>query len=347
MTQFRGIEGQDEQEAGQAILALLSRAAGRGLDAPSRYRDGLVTLQLNDFNAWLVAATARESKRPLIARAAAEATREAAAYSHGVPAVFAPHMTPAGIEAAEKSGVGWFDLAGNGHLSLPDFFLHVEGRKPAVRHRGRPSSPFAPRSSRVARALLVEEGRRWTQKELVLLTGLTQPTVSRTLSRLRELGLVRLDEGRSYVVTSPRDLLDAWSEDYDYRRHRIVPIHLTGAGIGLARQVVEGLRRAGIRCALTGMPAAWLYDRFSQFRLGSCYVDCPPMEAARLLDARIDEQGANFHLVGPADTGVFFGGEEVEDLPCVHPVQAYLDLVDLPERAGEAAEHLRSEWLGY
>ncbi|HEU5104544.1 MAG TPA: helix-turn-helix domain-containing protein [Solirubrobacterales bacterium] len=304
-------------------------------------------LQLNDWNAWLVVATVRESKRPLIARAAEEAKRVALSYSHGIPAIVAPHMTPAGIETAEEKQVAWFDLAGNGHIDLPDFLFHIEGRKPAARHRGRPISAFAPRSSRVARVLLIESEQRWTQKELVLLTGLAQPTVSRTLTRLRDIGLVRQDEDRKYVVTSPRDLLDTWSEEYEYRRHEIIPIHLTGAGIGLARQVVNELRRANLRCALTGMPAAWLYDRFSQFRLGSCYIDGPAMEAVRVLDARVDEEGANFHLVSPVDPGVFFGSEDVEDLPCVHPLQAYLDLVDLPERAADAALHLRREWLGY
>jgi DNA-binding transcriptional ArsR family regulator len=306
-----------------------------------------MVLQLNDLDAWLIVATVRDSKRPLIARGAEEARRGAAAYSRGIPAVVAPHMTPAGIEAAEEEQVAWFDLAGNGHLELHRFFLHVEGRKAPTRLRRRPLSAFAPRSSRVARVLLIESDQSWTQKELVHLTGLTQPTVSRTLNRLRELGLVRQAEDRSYVVTSSRDLLDAWSEEYEYRRNQILPIHLTGAGIGLARHVVDELRRANLRCALTGMPAAWLYDRFSQFRLGSCYVDGPPMDAVRRLGARIDEEGANFHLVIPFDAGVFFGAEEVEGLPCVHPVQTYLDLVDLPERATEAAEHLRHEWLGY
>src|SRR3954452_19809278 len=97
MDRFRGIKHL-EAEAEQTIVALLSRAAGRGLAVHTNYRDDLVVVQLNDFNAWLVTGMVRESKRPLIARAAEEARREAAAYSHGVPAVFAPHMTQAGIE---------------------------------------------------------------------------------------------------------------------------------------------------------------------------------------------------------------------------------------------------------
>jgi hypothetical protein len=50
--------------------------------------------------------------------------------------------------------------------------------------------------------------------------------------------------------------------------------------------------------------------------------------------------GGNTWLVLPGDDGVFDGQREVDGVPCVHPVQAYIDLKDQPERATEAAEHL-------
>ena len=46
-------------------------------------------------------------------------------------------------------------------------------------------------------------------------------------------------------------------------------------------------------------------------------------------------------MVAPNDKGVFEGAEFVDGIRCVHPVQAYLDLKDHPERAAEAAEELR------
>ncbi len=45
------------------------------------------------------------------------------------------------------------------------------------------------------------------------------------------------------------------------------------------------------------------------------------------------------------DEGVFYGAEIVKSIACVGPLQAYLDLRNLPERAEEAAEHLRKERL--
>jgi hypothetical protein len=43
----------------------------------------------------------------------------------------------------------------------------------------------------------------------------------------------------------------------------------------------------------------------------------------------------------PADDGVFDGARVVEGVPCAHPVQVYVDLKDQPERATEAADHLK------
>lgn len=327
---------------------MLSQAAGQGLATRVQRRDRSLLFQAKELAFSLLVASAYDSKRPLIAQRAEEALREATRHPETIPAVIAPHMTPAGIETAESHGVAWFDLAGNCHLNAPGVLLWIEGRKARARQRGRPASAFGPRSARVARALLFEPGQIWTQKELTTVTGLPQPTVSRALARLRELSLVHHDEdGGTYRVTSPRELLDAWTDDYDYYRQDVVPIHLTGSGIGLARHVVEVLRGDGFDCALTGMPAAWLYDHFAQFRLGSCYVAGNPLEAAERLEARIGDEGANFHLVRPGDQGVFVGREEVDDLPCVHPIQVYLDLMSMPERSAEAASHLRQEWLRF
>ena len=81
------------------------------------------------------------------------------------------------------------------------------------------------------------------------------------------------------------------------------------------------------------------------FRLSTIYVDGDPRDAADTVELRCNERGANVQLVGPDDAGVFAGRRKVEHLPIVSPVQAYLDLLSLPERADEAAQHLRTEGL--
>jgi hypothetical protein len=86
-------------------------------------------------------------------------------------------------------------------------------------------------------------------------------------------------------------------------------------------------------------------DQFARFRLTTVYVAGDPRDAAELLGIRPGARGANVQLVGPNDSGVFDGEEARSGLRCVAPVQVYLDLLQLPERASEAAEHLRARHL--
>jgi hypothetical protein len=57
---------------------------------------------------------------------------------------------------------------------------------------------------------------------------------------------------------------------------------------------------------------------------------------------RRKERGANVQLVGPDDDGVYLGRRDVSARLCVSPVQTYLDLQHLPERADDAAQELRN-----
>lgn len=63
------------------------------------------------------------------------------------------------------------------------------------------------------------------------------------------------------------------------------------------------------------------------------------------LGFREEARGANTWLVVPNDEGVFDGMEAIADIPCVHPVQVYVDLKDHPERASEAAVELKKRLL--
>ena len=72
------------------------------------------------------------------------------------------------------------------------------------------------------------------------------------------------------------------------------------------------------------------------------YLSRPPsLGLKKDLGFREESRGANTWLVVPNDEGVFDGAEVLEGINCVHPVQAYLDLKDHPERASEAAAELR------
>ena len=106
--------------------------------------------------------------------------------------------------------------------------------------------------------------------------------------------------------------------------------------------------RQGVEHAATGLAAAWALTRFAAFRTATLYLPTDPSPALlEQLGCREDPRGANLWLAVPNDTGVFQGAVEKDGIRCVHPVQVYVDLKDHPERATEAAEHLRTELLNW
>jgi hypothetical protein len=290
---------------------------------------------------WLI--EVKTSSRPgQVARAAEQLLRYAG--EDVIPILVVPFMSQAGAEAADRARLNWIDLSGNAHIRSKNLHIWVQGRPNELPSRGRPSSPFAPKSARVTRTLLLDPKRWWLQKELVAATDLDDGNVSRIVRRLNEEFLVERRE-RKLRPRDPDVLLDSWAQDYRFDHHDIILGHVSGGGIDHARMIAERLGSLGIHHAFTGLPAAWVMDRYSRFRLTTVYVAGDPRVAADGLGIRRATAGANLQLVGPDDMGVFSGESIYGGLNCVSTVQIYLDLLQLPERASEAARELRTHHL--
>lgn len=263
-----------------------------------------------------------------------------------IPVLVVPYMSKAGAETAERAGLNWIDLSGNASIQDEGLRVWVQGKPNELRTAGRPSSPFAPKSARISRALLLEPKRWWRQKDLVVATQLDDGNVSRVVRRLDEEALLE----RRDKELRPRDpdlLLDAWAQEYRFDRHDAIAGHISGSGVEVARSLAENLTKRQIDHAFTGLPAAWAIDRFARFRLSTVYVDGDPRDVVEQLGIRQGSKGANVQILGPDDAGVFAGEQTCDDLRCVSTVQVYLDLLNLPERAAEAAQHLRDHHLDW
>ena len=334
-----------EREAVRELPNLLAdlldrRPAMVGRELPLRGGDRADAVAEIDGRIWIF--EAKVSSRPGVVAAAKEQLEKFTTDSEvDISILVVPFMTPAGSKVAADLNLNWIDLSGNASIREGDnFYIHVEGKPNRYPQRGRPSSPFAPKSARVTRELLNKPQRWWRQKEIVAATGLDDGQVSRTVGRLREEEL--LDESEHRL--RPRDpllLLDAWAAEYRFDRHEFVYGHVSGSGIELAHELSGRLADADLDYAFTGLPAAWLLNRFAGFRLNSVYVKGDPLEVADRIGLRLEERGANVQLLVPEDEGVFSGEHELDGIDCVSPPQVYVDLVHLPERAPEAAEELR------
>lgn len=264
-----------------------------------------------------------------------------------VPVIAVPFMTPSGQAWCAANGINWLDFSGNASVQAPGLHIRVSGNPNSYARRGRPSSVFERRSSRVARALLLHPQRVWSVRECATVTGLNEGHVSRIVARLTEDQLVSRDERRHFRVRDAGLLLDAWRDSADFSKHRVLRGHIAArSGEELLQLASDGLAGSKIEHAATGLGAAWMYDHFAMFRLVTFFVrEWPTPEQLENLHFREELSGANVWLALPNDDGVFEESRAVGGVPCVHPVQVYVDLKSQPERAAEAADHLRQSPL--
>lgn len=263
-----------------------------------------------------------------------------------IPLLAVPYMGKPAQELCAEAELAWLDLSGNARIVVPGIFYQNLGNPNRFRRPGRPESAFGPKGSRIARVLLMKPPGSWNQREIASRAGLSEGHASRIVRKLLEVGLVeRGDDGIS--IPDRETLLDAWKEEYSFDRQTVVRGHISaGAGESLTRSIAEALDQARQPYAVTALPAAWLWTRFAGFRLSTVYISrAASLTIGEDLGFREAERGANTWLVLPNDDAVFDGAKTIEGIRCVHPVQAYLDLKEHPERAEEAAVELRSRLL--
>ena len=268
---------------------------------------------------------------------------------HVIPLVAVPFMGETGRERCAEAGLAWLDLSGNARIFAPGLRILVDGKPNRYKRRGRPSTAFAPKSSRIARWLLMHPAEPLTQREIARATDTDEGYTSRVVGKLEEDGLIARDAAGAVRPSDPDLLLDAWLEDYDFEKHQVLRGHVPArSGDALLRQLVDRLNQESVSYAATGLAAAWQLDRFAGFRIATLYLATEPSpELLGSLSFREEERGANVWLVVPNDAGVFHGATTIDGIRSTHPVQIYLDLQAHPERAGEASQKLRAAHLNW
>lgn len=266
-----------------------------------------------------------------------------------IPLVVVPFMGDVGRKLCEDSNVSWADLSGNADISVSNLRILIKGHPNLYKNLGRPSSPFAPKSSRITRWLLINSEKSMTQRELSFATNMDEGFTSRIVSRLEDEGLISRKNDGSIVVSDPDLLLESWREKYDFKKNRIIKGYIAARSSNeILEKISDLLSEKDIKHATTGLSGAWLYSKFSGFRIVTFYIDRQlSKELTKILGFREEERGSNVWFVVPKDEGVFHGSKKVKGINCVHPVQVYLDLFGHPERAKEAADNLKKTFLNW
>jgi len=198
-----------------------------------------------------------------------------------IPLVAVPLLAKSVKKCARKRrSAGWTCLATR-ILAGPGLRVNIEGKPNQFKRPGRPRSLFAPKSSRIARWLLIEPERAFSQRELAKSSGLDEGFTSRIVRQLEEQRLVARDKNGAVKVADFDALLDAWREDYDFSKHHIVRGHIAArSSDDVLRQLAVQLKQSKVEHAATGLAGAWLLNQFAGFRLVVFYVGQMPSAVA-------------------------------------------------------------------
>lgn len=290
-----------------------------------------------------------------------------------IEVVLIEHASRGLDRAAAEEGIGYLDLRGRGRLVGPNFVYVVppipgsiavggpdvdDGANGAMRPdlafvpaysntRKGTVSPFAPKASRVVRALLSDPARRWRVSELADQVRMNPGNVHRVLGALTDRGFVERDQDL-YVLQDRGSLLEAWAENaarLRFESRLVIPVR------GELREEVERILDAlQDRAVVSGELAAELYAPYLAASHATVHcIDEGAWETARLA-AEAGPRPLRPHgqvAVDLAEEGVGDFGERRFGLPLVSPAQLYVELSRERGRAREAAEHVRREVLKF
>lgn len=271
----------------------------------------------------------------------------------------APFISPRMAQLCQGLRWGWFDLAGNCHLSVPDAFqLERTGQPPVHRIPKAGANLSTPEAARILRALLATDnaGRKWTQRDLQLHArpNVSIGLVNKVVRHLHDEAFIESLPDGGFKLRAPIELLTAWREAYRFDRHQRHSYFTLLQG----RRLREALARLE---SITGGHAA--YAAFSAGDFQAPHVRQPKTwlyvasdwedKFREVAEAKLVDSGENLVVLIPKDDGVFYlgdGGVIGEPrLSCTNPVQTYVDLWHCGGRGEEAAEalleqRLKPEW---
>jgi hypothetical protein len=228
----------------------------------------------------------------------------------GHPLLCTYSVSPRVAQLCRQNNVAYLDEAGNCWIRTPGLCVHVTGH-PSAHPDTRPAvDPFAPLSSRVARAFLGNPSRAWALSDLAREAKVSVGLAWKVKEALLEEGFIQVSD-RRIILRDAAGLLDAWKKKYDIPAKK-VPLYAIGKTDELKSKLFECCEAGKVRCALTGLSGAWRAAPMVRYSAASAYVDIGANPTAmadlvRRMEAKPVDTGANLILYPTRDESVFFG----------------------------------------
>jgi hypothetical protein len=260
--------------------------------------------------------------------------------------VAAPRIGPGAAEICRKAGVGYVDLDGNCWLRFGGVLIskQVPSSPSQARHEVR--AIFSPKSSRVARILLQEPLRVWSQNGLARECNLSPSHVNLVIRRMMGLDLVVRDGHGSFLLKDRDALLEAWKKAYDFKAHAAHELYTPLEPEAFIPKLHAVCSEHGWRYALTLFAGAQYVAPHVRFNRVHAYFDGDILGLMKALDLKSVSSGANVVLLKAVDEYVFRDIQDIPHTACVaSDIQLQLDLSSVESRGEEAAAFHKGQRL--
>lgn len=254
----------------------------------------------------------------------------------------APYISSQAALICREAGIGYFDLAGNCHLSFGAVFIHKEGSPNPFSEKRDLRSLYSPKAERILRVLLTSPRQSWKTQELAQAAKVSLGQVANVKKLLVDREWLKADS-TGMILNNPSALLDEWAQRYDFRRNQVIEYYALTDVAESEYQFSEACKQLGFSYALTGFSAASRIAPMVRYQRMSAYVSGEIEPLAAVLGWKTVNSGANIGLLIPYDEGVFYGAKEVGGSQIANLAQVYLDLQNSRGRGQEAADAVRKE----
>ncbi len=254
----------------------------------------------------------------------------------------------------KEEGVGFLDLAGNFFFKQNGLYVEKIVAKNPNSQKPPLKNLFAPVSSRITRALLIEPQRTWQISELARETEVSLGQAHSVAADMLAEEFLFLNTDKKLQLKDSTALLEAWKKVYPTYKQQRFSFFCYEQGQPKVLSLLlkeEGGKRFAF-AFFTG--AAFVAPFIRGLAKVQLYIENKEALGTwqKALALEPVEGGGNVELFIPYDKGVFYKQQtittpELGDVPVVSNVQLYMDLFNNPARGQEQAEHLREMKLNY
>ena len=284
----------------------------------------------------------------MAAQAIARLGQSVRSVSNGYPVFAAGFVGESARQLCKAAGVGYIDLLGNVYLRFGGVLIDrlAEGSFRAERRSLK--QLFAPKATRVIRALLLDPKRPARITDLAGACSMSPAGVYWVVRLLEDMGFVERDSSKRIVFVKPKELLDAWASSWSMDKNAATSyFSFERTPEALMKKVASVSKQKNLSYAFTLMAGASFVAPFVRFQDVWLYFGGEEAAWTEALDLKPVDGGGNIVLVRPYDEGVFAGLQVVEGVKVVSDVQLYVDLYNYPARGREQADFLRERKMGF